>query len=84
MKLYYNRNAKDPIYYVQEGFRNGKKTSTRNVEKIGRHSELLTITDDPLQFAKQRVAELNEQKNAGKIKLEVDIDLTEKVPACND
>ena len=84
MKLYYNRNAKDPIYYVQEGFRNGKKTSTRNVEKIGRHSDLLKITDDPLEYAKQRVAELNEQKNAGKMKLEVDIDLTEKVPASND
>jgi len=43
MKLYYDKRAKDPIYYVQQGFRNGKKTTTKNVERIGKHSELLNV-----------------------------------------
>lgn len=53
MKLYYDKRAKDPIYYAQQGFRNDKKTTTRNVERIGKHSELLSITDDPLVYAKE-------------------------------
>ena len=47
MKLYYDKRLSDPTYYVQQGFRNGKKTTTRNIRKIGKHSELLRITDDP-------------------------------------
>ena len=43
MKLYYDKLAKDPIYYVQQGFRNDKKTTTKNVERIGKHSELLKL-----------------------------------------
>ena len=41
MKLNYDRKSKDPTYFIQIGFRNGKKTSTRNVARIGKHSELL-------------------------------------------
>lgn len=29
MKLYYNKNSKDPVYYVQQGYRNGKKVTTK-------------------------------------------------------
>lgn len=47
MKLFYNKNSKDPIYYAQVGIRNGKKVTTRNVKRFGKHSELLEITDDP-------------------------------------
>ena len=28
MKLYYDRKSKDPTYFVQQGVRNGKKTTT--------------------------------------------------------
>jgi hypothetical protein len=52
MKLYYDKRAKDPIYYVQQGYRNGKKTTTRNIAVIGKHSELLKISDDPLAYAR--------------------------------
>lgn len=47
MKLFYNKNSKDPIYYTQMGIRNGKKITTSNVKRFGKHSELLKITDDP-------------------------------------
>ena len=41
MKLYYDKRLKDPTYYAQQGIRNGKKTTTRNVKNFGKHSELI-------------------------------------------
>ena len=43
MKLYYDRRSKNPTYFIQQGIRNGKKTTTRNIKKIGRHNDLLRI-----------------------------------------
>ena len=51
MKLNYDRKSKDPTYFIQQGIRNGKKVTTKNVKRIGKHSELLAITDDPLAYA---------------------------------
>ena len=53
MKLFYDKRSKDPTYYAQQGIRNGKKTTTRNVRNFGKHSELLKITDDPLAYVKE-------------------------------
>ena len=84
MKLNYDRKSKDPTYFIQQGYRNGKKTSTRNVAVIGKHSELLKITDDPLEYAKQKVAEANEAMRNGKVTMEVKIDFDEKVLSSAD
>lgn len=84
MKLCYNKRAKDPIYYIQQGFRNGKKTTTKNVLRIGKHSELLEITDDPLAYAKKRVAEHNEEIRNNKLKMEVHVDFDEKIKASDE
>lgn len=85
MKLYYDKRTKDPIYYVQQGFRNGKKTTTKNVERIGKHSELLKVTDDPLAYAKERIAKLNdEMKKNNKVTMEVKIDFNEKIKSSSD
>lgn len=85
MKLYYDKRAKDPIYYAQQGFRNGKKTTTKNVERIGKHSELLKITDDPLSYARERIAKLNdEMKKNNKVTMEVTIDFNEKIKSSDD
>mgnify|MGYP000454068848 CR=1 FL=1 len=84
MKLYYDKKAKDPIYYVQHGFRNGKKTSTRNVARIGKHSELLKITDDPLAYAKEQVAKYNDEIKNNKVTMEVTIDFDEKIKSTDD
>ena len=51
MKLYYDKRSKNPTYFIQQGIRNGKKTTTRNVKVIGKHNDLLAITDDPLAYA---------------------------------
>ncbi len=84
MKLSYNKKSKDPIYYIQQGIRNGKKTTTRNIERIGKHSELLKITSDPLSYAKQRVKQLNEENKSGNINIDITVDFNEKVSPTNN
>lgn len=80
MKLFYNKNSKDPIYYAQQGIRNGKKTTTRNVKKFGKHSELLKITDDPLAYVTEEIRKMNEEYRVGKIELTLSADFNERVP----
>ncbi len=84
MKLNYDRKSKDPTYFIQKGFRNGKKTTTKNIERIGKHSELLLITDDPLAYAKEQVALRNEEEKNNKLTLELKIDFDEKIKISND
>lgn len=80
MKLFYNKNSKDPIYYAQQGIRNGKKTTTRNVKKFGKHSELLKITDAPLAYVTEEIRKMNEEYRVGKIELTLSADFNERVP----
>ncbi len=84
MKLSYNKKSNDPIYYVQQGIRNGKKTTTRNIERIGKHSELLQITPDPLAYAKERVKQLNEEEKKNNLTLDYVVDFNEKVTPTNN
>lgn len=84
MKLCYDKKSKDPIYYIQQGFRNGKKTTTKNIARIGKHSELLKITTDPLEYAKEQVALYNKDMQNNKVTMEVKIDFSEKIIARND
>lgn len=84
MKLWFDRKSKDPTYFIQQGFRNGKKTSTRNVKRIGKHSELLAITDDPLAYAKEQVAKYNEEMKNTKVSMDLSIDFDRKVRTSDD
>ena len=79
MKLNYDRNSRDPKYFVQKGFRNGKKTTTKNVHCIGKHSDLLLITDDPLAYAKDVVRQFNEEEKKNKIVFDLVVNLAEKL-----
>ena len=81
MKLWYDYKAKDPTYFIQQGIRNGKKVTTKNVKRIGKHSELLAITDDPLAYAKEQVRLFNEQVKEGKVEIQFKIDFEEKLVA---
>ena len=82
MKLNYDRKSKDPTYFIQKGYRNGKKVTTKNIVRIGKHSELLKITDDPLAYAKAEVARYNdEEKNNNTVAMEVKFDFAEKIKA---
>ena len=84
MKLNYDKKSKDPTYFIQQGFRNGDKTTTRNVKRIGKHSELLAITDDPLAYAMEQVAKYNEEIKNAKVTMELSIDFDIKVRASDD
>ena len=84
MKLYYDKKSANPTYFIQQGIRNGKKTTTKNVKKIGRHAELLSITEDPLEYAKQQVALFNKEYKEGKIDLAVKFDFEEKLTVTDD
>jgi len=84
MKLYYDKRAKDPIYYIQMGYRNGKKVSSKNVARIGKHSELLAIDPDPLAYAKRQVEKHNEEYKRGKVSMGINIDFDEKLSPTND
>jgi hypothetical protein len=84
MKLNYDKKSKDPTYFVQKGYRNGKKTTTKNIARIGKHSELLKITDDPLAYAKKQVEKYNDEEKNSMITMEVKIDFNEKIKVCND
>ena len=79
MKLSYNKNSPDPIYYVQKSFRNGKKSTTKNIKRIGKHSDLLKITDDPLAYAKQVVDDFNRRLDNDLLSLTVDIDFNKRL-----
>lgn len=79
MKLYYDRKSKDPIYYIQKGYRIGKKTTTKNVRRIGKHSELLAVTDDPLAYAKEQVRLANEKEKAGRQEMLLHPDFDERL-----
>lgn len=84
MKLNYDRKSKNPTYFIQQGIRNGKKTTTRNIKVIGKHNDLLKITDDPLQYAKDMVKSYNEEIKNNKIKIDISIDFDKKLsPASN-
>ena len=81
MKLYYDKRHKDPTYYIQQGFRNGKKTTTKNIKRLGKHSELLLITDDPLEYAKNEVKKMNEEYRSGRSEFIVTMDFNERIPS---
>ena len=84
MKLFYDKKAKDPTYYAQQGIRNGKKTTTRNVKNFGKHSELLKITDDPLAYVNEEIKKMNEEYRVGRVNYDFKIDFNEKVEHTDD
>ena len=84
MKLFYNKNSKDPIYYAQMGIRNGKKVTTRNIKRFGKHSELLKVTDDPLAYVKEEIRKMNEEYRVGKVEHTISTDYNERVKKTDD
>lgn len=84
MKLFYDKHSKDPTYYAQQGIRNGKKTTTRNVRNFGKHSELLKITDDPLAYVQEEIRKMNEEYRVGRVSFDLTADFNEKVRSCDD
>ena len=80
MKLYFDKRLKDPTYYGQQGFRNGKKVTSKNVKNFGKHSELLKITDDPEAYVREEIRKWNEEYRSGKVDFTLSADFNERVP----
>ena len=80
MKLNYARNAKDPTYSIANTVRSGNKISTVTVAVIGKHSELLKKTDDPLAYAKKKVEEYNRSLKNSIVTCETEINLNKTLP----
>lgn len=79
MKLYFDKRLKDPAYYAQQGIRNGKKTTTRNVKNFGKHSDLLKITDDPESYVREEIKKMNKEYRVGRVTFNLTADFNEKV-----
>ena len=84
MKLYFDKRLKDPTYYAQQGIRNGKKTTTKNVRNFGKHSELLKITDDPEAYVREEIRKMNEEYRVGRVSYNLTADFNEKVKKTED
>lgn len=84
MKLYYDKRLSDPTYYAQQGIRNGKKNTTRNVRNFGKHLELLKITDDPLAYVKEEIRKMNKEYRVGRVTFDITADFNEKVKRTDD
>ena len=85
MKLSYDRKSKNPTYFVAQSIRHGKKTTSFNVAKIGKHSELLASGhSDPLAYAKEVVKNYNLELSDDKASFDINIDFTKKLSSSND
>jgi len=84
MKLNYDKKSKNPTYFVQMGIRNGDKTTTKNVKRIGKHLELLAITDDPVSYAKEQVKLFEQEYKEGKVDISYSVDFNEKLSSTSD
>ena len=78
MRLNIVRKKNDTFYYVIESLPNG---STRTYEKIGSHSYLLSLTDDPLSYAKKRVQEINESMKNEVMTFNEKVDFRDELPS---
>ena len=81
MRLSKIRKKNDTFYYVIESLPGG---STKIYEVIGKHSELLKITDDPLSYARKRVEEINKSLKEDVMIFNEKIDFSEKIEESND
>ena len=80
MKLYFDKRLKDPTYYGQQGFRNGKKVTSKNIINFGKHSELLKITDDPEAYVRGEIRKWNEEYRSGRVEYTLSADFNQRVP----
>lgn len=80
MRLSVIKKKSDTFYYVIESLPGG---SSRIYEKIGRHSDLLKVCDDPAAYARSRVAEINEAIKGEVMLVNEEVDFSERLPECD-
>ena len=83
MKLWFDKRLKDPTYYGQQGIRNGKKVTSKNIKNFGKHSELLKITDDPEAYVREEIRKWNEEYRVGKVSYDIKADFNNTLSRCS-
>ena len=84
MKIYFDKRLKDPTYYGQQGIRNGKKVTSKNIKNFGKHSELLKITDDPEAYVREEIRKWNEEYRTGRVTYDFKVNFNERVEHTDD
>ena len=79
IKLTITESKSDKYYYAQMSVRNGKKVRSETIKKIGKHSELLKITDDPEAYANAIVEQLDDEYRKAKAPLVYNVDFSKKI-----
>jgi len=79
IKLTITESKTDKYYYAQMSVRSGKKVSSQTIKKIGKHSELLKITDDPEAYANNIVEQLDAEYRNAKAPLVYNVDFSKKI-----
>ena len=79
IKLTITESKSDTYYYAQMSVRNGKTVSSETVERIGKHSELLKITNDPEAYANAIVEKLDNEYRNAKAPLVYNVDFSKKI-----
>lgn len=79
IKLTITESKSDKYYYAQMSVRNGKKVRSETIKKIGKHSELLKITNDPEAYANAIVKQLDDEYRNAKAPLVYNVDFSKKI-----
>ena len=79
IKLTITQSKSDKYYYAQMSVREGKKVRSETIKKIGKHSELLKITDDPAAYALAEVRRLDEEYQNARAPLNYSVDFSKKI-----
>lgn len=68
MKLTRAGSKNHPVYYVQKSYRDGSKTSTKTIERLGSIEEIAARAggQDPLEWAKAYVKKITEDEKTAK------------------
>ena len=79
IKLTITQSKSDKYYYAQMSVREGKKVRSETIKKIGKHSELLKITNDPAAYALAEVKRLDEEYQNARAPLNYSVDFSKKI-----
>ena len=79
IKLTVTKSKSDKYYYAQMSVRDKKGVHSETIKKIGKHSELLKITDDPEAYALAEVKRLDEEYKNARAPLNYAVDFSKKI-----
>ena len=79
IKLTITKSKSDKYYYAQMSVRDKKGVHSETIKNIGKHSELLKITDDPEAYARAEVKRLDEEYKNARAPLSYNVDFSQKI-----